>query len=92
MSLNTTSANDEAMRIWTTVHNSEWTQTLDALPEYKVIYGVKWPYRQTVRDLVNRAWKLRKTNIVWQGLDARLLISATVDGSQPESRKADERH
>lgn len=83
-------ANDEALRIWTTIPNAEWTQALDALPEHKVIYGVKWPYRQTVRDWINRAWKLRRTNIVWMGLDARLLISATAAGLRADG-EADER-
>ena len=78
-------ANDEARRIWTTLPVSEWRTAIEALPERKVIYGVTWQYRVAVRERLATGYRLRATNVIWQGLDARLLISATADGLRRES-------
>jgi len=56
--LNTTSANDEAMRIWTTLPVKSWKAELATLPEVKVIYGVAWPFRMSVRERLLTAYKL----------------------------------
>lgn len=83
-------ANDEALRIWTTLPVSEWRTAIEALPEYKVIFGVTWQYRVAVRERLATGYRLRATNVIWQGLDARLLISATAGGLQADG-EADER-
>lgn len=79
VSLNTT-CNDEAIRIWTTLPVSQWRTAIEALPERKVIYGVTWQYRLAVRERLATGWRLRNSPVIWQGLDARLLISATAAG------------
>lgn len=83
-------ANAEALRIWTTLPVTEWKQAIESLPERKVICGVTWQYRLAVRERLATGWRLRNTPVIWQGLDARLLISATADGLQAVS-ESDER-
>ena len=86
-------ANDEALRIWTTLPVKSWKAELAKLPESKVLYGRTWPYRMAVRERLLMAYKLWETNSVaaYLGMSARN-ICATADGSQPESHEADERH
>ena len=86
-----TAATDEALRIWTTLPVSQWKQAIEQLPERKVICGVTWQYRIAVRERLATGWRLRNSNAIWQGLDARLLISATVGGCSAESDESDER-
>jgi len=78
-------ANEQAYLIWTTLPVSQWKQAIEALPERKVICGVTWQYRLAVRERLATGWRLRNTAVIWQGLDARLLISATADGLQAVS-------
>lgn len=72
--------NENAVLIWKTIPVSEWKQAIEQLPERKVICGVTWQYRLAVRERLATGWRLRNSNVIWQGLDARLLISATADG------------
>ena len=51
-------ANDEALRIWTTLPVKSWKAELATLPEVKVIYGVAWPFRMSVRERLLTAYKL----------------------------------
>lgn len=83
--------NENAVLIWTTLPVSQWKQAIETLPERKVICGVTWQYRLAVRERLATGWRLRSTAVIWQGLDARLLISATADGL-PEPHDSDERH
>lgn len=73
-------ANDEALRIWTTLPVSKWKQAIEQLPERKVIHSVTWQYRLAVRERLATGWRLRNSPVIWQGLDARMLISATAAG------------
>lgn len=71
---------EQAFLIWTTLPVSKWKQAIEALPERKLIYGVTWQYRVAVRERLATGWRLRNSPVIWQGLDARLLISATAGG------------
>ena len=86
-------ANDEALRIWTTLPVKSWKAELAKLPERKAICGIVWPYRESVRERLKLAYKLWETNSVaaYLGMSARNKF-ADADGSQPESHEADERH
>lgn len=86
-------ANDEALRIWTTLPVKSWKAELAKLPESKAIYGRNWPYRESVEERLNIARKLWETNSVaaYLGMSARNIF-ADADGLQQESRKADGRH
>lgn len=85
-----TAATSEAIRIWTTLPVTQWKQAIEQLPERKVICGVTWQYRLAVRERLATGYRLRATNVIWQGLDASLLISATAAGLRADG-EADER-
>lgn len=60
--------NDEAARIWRAVSQTEWRNTLAALPEKATVNGIGWPYRETVRDRLRLAFKNMHSGIVIAGM------------------------
>ena len=70
-------ANDEALRIWTTLPVKSWKAELATLPEIKVIYGVAWPFRMSVRERLLTAYKLlsRDSAAEYLGMSASNIFS-----------------
>ena len=70
-------ANDEAIRIWTTIPVKSWKAELATLPEIKVIYGVAWPFRMSVRERLLTAYKLlsRDSAAEYLGMSASNIFS-----------------
>ncbi len=67
-----TEVQQEAIRIWQTVPEDQMYLELDKLPEFKVICGVKWPFRMAVEELMNKATAARGTVTTYPGLTAEL--------------------
>lgn len=76
-----TEVQKEAIRIWQTVPGNQVYQELDRLPEFKVVCGVKWPYRMAVEEWLNKAKAARGTVTTYPGLTAELRC-AGVDSSE----------
>jgi len=70
-------ANDEALRIWTTLPVKSWKAELATLSEVKVIYGVAWPFRMSVRERLLIAYKLlsRDSAAEYLGMSASNIFS-----------------
>ena len=62
----------EAIRIWQTVPGNQVYRELGKLPEYKVICGVRWPFRMAVEVWVDRAKAARGTIVTLPGMTAEL--------------------
>lgn len=64
----------EAIRIWQTVPGKQWREELAKLPESRVICGVTWPYRESVRERLKAAWMLWKVGsvVAMPGMTAEL--------------------
>lgn len=63
---------EEAIRIWQTVPGKQVYQELEKLPEYKVISGVRWPFRMAVEVWMEKAKAARGTIVTIPGMSAEL--------------------
>ena len=79
-------ATAEALRIWTSVPRDQWAQAVSAIPERKVICGVGWPLRETVRHRLQMALSANRAGVSWMGMNARNSGCAVSDGSEAASR------
>jgi len=57
--------NDEAARIWRAVPVRRWRETLASLPEYASLNGVRWEYREAVKERLRVAHRNLHSGITY---------------------------
>lgn len=60
----------EAMCLWT-LPRSAWPAALAAMPAQKYLNGVKWPFREAVRQRLALALQMRKAGCYFSGWPTR---------------------
>jgi hypothetical protein len=77
-------ANEEALRIWTTVPRKEWATAVLEIPERKEVCSVMWQMRAAVRNRLQMALSANRAGLSYMGMTAENRYAAS-DGLERES-------